>query len=134
MDSEVPADERRQASHVLIPYRVALRFELADGGVQVHRGPQNNAIQDESEDAELVLQSAFIAVVQLALLAVADLAGEGVAAFLEVADVLDVATVGLVDVDVVEDYVESTVVKSRRSAARVSKLRLRRSRRASTAA
>jgi len=34
---------------------------------------------------------------------VADLAGEGVAAFLEVADALDIAAVGLVDVDVVED-------------------------------
>jgi hypothetical protein len=38
-------------------------------------------------------------VVQLALLAVADLAGRGVAAFLQVADVLDVAAVGFVDVD-----------------------------------
>jgi hypothetical protein len=42
-------------------------------------------------------------VVQLALLAVADLAGEGVAAFLQVADAFDVAAVGLVEVDVVED-------------------------------
>jgi hypothetical protein len=42
-------------------------------------------------------------VVQLALLAVADLAGEGVTTFLQVADPLDVAAVGLVEVDVVED-------------------------------
>lgn len=40
--------------------------------------------------------------VELALLAPADLAGEGVAVLLEVADVLDVAAVGLVDVDVSE--------------------------------
>jgi hypothetical protein len=34
---------------------------------------------------------------------VADLAGQGVAAFLQVADALDVAAVGLVHVDVVQD-------------------------------
>jgi hypothetical protein len=85
------------------PHRIPARPELADGGVQVHRGPQNHAIQDEPQDAELVLQAAFVPVVELVLLAVADLAGEGVAAFLEVADALDVAAVGLVGVDVVED-------------------------------
>src|SRR5689334_4093147 len=50
-----------------------------------------------------VLKSAFVPVVELAFPAVADLAGEGVAVLLEVADVLDVAAVGLVDVDELED-------------------------------
>ncbi|WSA16628.1 hypothetical protein OHB15_44570 [Streptosporangium subroseum] len=73
---------------------------MADRGVQVDRGPQHDAVQDESENAELVFQAAFVAVVQLALLAVADLAGQDVAAFPQVADGLDVAPVGLIDVDV----------------------------------
>jgi hypothetical protein len=64
---------------------------MPDRGVEVHRGPQHNGVEDQAEDAELVFQAAFVVVEQFALLAVADGAGQIVAAFLEVADVLDVA-------------------------------------------
>src|SRR5713226_7312194 len=37
INAQVGADERGQAGHVLIPYRVALGLQLADGGVQVDR-------------------------------------------------------------------------------------------------
>jgi hypothetical protein len=88
-------DERREPGHVLLPDGVALGFELADGGVEVDGRPEGGAVEDQAERAELVFKSAFVAVVELAFLAVADLAGEGVAVLLEVADVLDVAAVGL---------------------------------------
>ena len=78
-------------------------LELADGGVEGDGGPEGGAVQHQAEDAELVLQAALVAVVELAFLAVGDLAGEGVAVLLEVADVLDVAAVGLVHVDELED-------------------------------
>jgi hypothetical protein len=96
-------DERGQPGHVLLPHRVALGLELADGGVEVDGGPEGCAVEDEAECAELVFQTALVAVVELALLAVADLAGEGVAVLLEVADVLDASPVGLIDVDVGQD-------------------------------
>ena len=100
---EPGVDERGQPGHVFVPDRVALGLELTDRGVQVDGRPQYHAVQDQAERAELVLQAALVPVVQLALLAVADLAGQGVTTFLQVADPLDVAAVGLVDVDVVED-------------------------------
>jgi len=56
-----------------------------------------------SEHAELIFEPSFVAVEQLALLAVADGAGQVVAAFLQVADVLDVAAIGLVGIDVGQD-------------------------------
>jgi hypothetical protein len=103
VDAQVPAHERGEPGHVLIEDRIALGPELADGGIQVDGRPERHAVQHQAEGAELVLQSALIAVIQLALLPVADLPREGVPAFLEVADALDVAAVGLVDVDVAED-------------------------------
>ena len=51
--TEVAADERGQAGHVLLAHGVALCPELADGGVRVDRRPQNDAIQDKAERAEL---------------------------------------------------------------------------------
>jgi hypothetical protein len=101
--SEVLAHERAESGHVLVSDWVPLGLELADGGVKVDGRPQNHAIQNESEDAELVFKAPFVAVEQLALAAVADLAGQVVAAFLQVADVLDVAPVGLVGVDEGQD-------------------------------
>jgi len=103
VDAQVPAHERGEPGHVLIEDRIALGPELGDRGVQVHRGPQDHAIQDESEHAELIFEPSFVAVEQLALLAVADGAGQVVAAFLQVADVLDVAAIGLVGIDVGQD-------------------------------
>src|SRR6266702_2585813 len=100
VDAQVPAHERGEPGHVLIEDRIALGPELADGGIQVDGRPERHAVQHQAEGAELVLQTALIAVIQLALLPVADLPREGVPAFLEVADALDVAAVGLVDVDV----------------------------------
>ncbi|MFC6881861.1 hypothetical protein ACFQKB_19050 [Actinomadura yumaensis] len=38
--------------HVLLADRVVLDFELAYGGVQVHRGSQNDAVHNQAEDAE----------------------------------------------------------------------------------
>ena len=81
VDAEVPADERGKPGHVLLEHRVALGPELADGGIEVDGRPQDDAIQDKAERAELVLQAALVAVVQLAFLPVADLPGQGVAAF-----------------------------------------------------
>jgi hypothetical protein len=103
VDAEVAAYERGQPCQVLVQYRVALGPELADGCVEVDGGPQHHAVEHQAEGAELVLQAALVALVQLALLPVADLPGQGVAAFLQVADALDVAPVGLVGVDVAED-------------------------------
>jgi len=65
VDAHVAADERGQAGHVLVPDGVALAPELADGGVQVDGGPQHDAVQRQSEGAELVLQAALVPVVQL---------------------------------------------------------------------
>lgn len=50
-------DKRGQAGHVLVTDRVALRLESADGGVQVDHRPQNDAVQDETQDAQLVFQA-----------------------------------------------------------------------------
>lgn len=75
--------------------RVALGPELLDYGVEVDDGPVGDAVEDEAEGAELVLQAALVAVVELTLLAVPDLPSQGVPSFLEVADALDVAAVGL---------------------------------------
>nr|WP_205717451.1 hypothetical protein [Actinomadura soli] len=96
-------DERREPGHVLLPDRVALGFELADDGVQVDGRPESGAVEDQAERAEPVLKAAFVPVIELAFPAVADLAGQGVAVLLEVADVLDVAPVCLVDVDKLKD-------------------------------
>lgn len=93
MHAEVGAHERGQPGDVLIKDGVALGAEGRDGGVEVDGVPQDYAVQDEAEDAELVLQTAFVAVEQFALLAVADGAGQVVAAFLEVADGFDVTAV-----------------------------------------
>ena len=103
MDAQVGADERGQAGHVLLTCLVALCPELTDGGTEVDSRPQHDAIQDKAERAELVLQAALVPVVQLSLLPVADLPGQGVAALLQVADALDVAAVGLINVDVGQD-------------------------------
>ena len=50
---EVLAHERAEPGHVLVSDWVPLGLELADGGVKVDSPPQNNAIQNKSEDAEL---------------------------------------------------------------------------------
>jgi hypothetical protein len=71
----VGVDERAQAGHVLIPDRGASGLELADRGIQVDRRPQRDAVQHQAQDSELVLQAALVPVVQLALLAMADIAG-----------------------------------------------------------
>jgi hypothetical protein len=76
VDAEVPSDEGREPRHVLLQDRVALGSELADGGVEVDGRPQHDAVEHEAEGAELVLQAAFVAVVQLALAAV-DLKASG---------------------------------------------------------
>ena len=60
INAQVGADERGQAGHVLIPYRVALGLELADGGVQVDRRPKHDAVQDQPEGAELVLSEMIL--------------------------------------------------------------------------
>ena len=73
-----------------------------EGGVHVDGVPQDDAVDDEAERAELVLHAGVVALVELALVAVEHQAGERVAAFLEVADRFDVAAVSLV-VEVGED-------------------------------
>src|SRR5450755_941932 len=103
VDAQVGVVEGRQPGHVLLPHRVTLGLQPADGGVQVNGRPEGGAVEDEAERAELVLQAALVAVAELALLAVADLPGQGVAVLLQVADVLDVTAVGLVHIDELED-------------------------------
>jgi hypothetical protein len=95
VDPEVPADERGKPGHILLEHGVALGPELADGGIEVDGRPQDDAIQDQAEGAELVLQAALVPVVQLAFPPVADLPGQGVPSFLQVADALDVAAVAV---------------------------------------
>jgi hypothetical protein len=60
VDPQAAADERGEPGHVLVPDRVALGLELADGGVQVDGRPQNEAIQDKAEGAELVLSEMIL--------------------------------------------------------------------------
>ena len=91
MHSQVLAHERAEPGGVFLEHRVALGLQLPDRGVEVHRGPQHDGVEDQAEDAELVFQPAFVVVEQFALLAVADGAGQVVTAFLEVADVLNIA-------------------------------------------
>ena len=62
--------------------------ELLERGVHVDGVPQHDAVEHQAERAELVLHPLAVALVQLALGAVEHLAGERVAALLEVADPL----------------------------------------------
>ena len=75
---------------------MAVGSEAGDGEVDVVGVPEHDAVEDEAERAELVLHAFVVALVELALLAVEDLLGEGVAAFLEVPDAFDLASVGFV--------------------------------------
>ncbi len=74
---------------------VAFGSELFDGEVDVVRVPQHDAVDDEPERSELILHAFVVALEQFALATVQDALGEGVAAFLEVADSFDVASVGV---------------------------------------
>ena len=81
------ADERAQPGRVFIADGVALGFQLLERGVEVDGGPQHDGVEDQAEDAELIFQAALVVVEQLALLAVADGAGQVVPAFLQVTGV-----------------------------------------------
>lgn len=60
---EALAHERAESGHVLVSDWVSLGLELADGDVKVDSRPQNHAIQNKPEDAELVFKAPFVAVV-----------------------------------------------------------------------
>jgi uncharacterized protein (DUF58 family) len=102
VEVDVPAHVRREALEVGIEDGVASRAQVADGVVEVDGVPQRDRVQDESERAELVFHPVSVAVAQLAFATVERGPAEVVAAFLEVADRFDLASVRLV-VDVVED-------------------------------
>ncbi len=99
---EVVANERGEPRDILVPDFAAMGAELVKGGVHAARVPEHDAVQDKAERSEPVFHPLVVALIQLALLAVEDMTGEGVAAFLEVADALDMATVGVV-IDIDED-------------------------------
>src|SRR5450755_996494 len=91
-----------QPDYVLVEYGVAAGAELLECGVDVDGVPQDDAVEHQVERAELVLHPLAVALIQLALGAVEHLAGERVAALLEVADPLHLAPVALV-IDQMED-------------------------------
>ena len=65
MHAQVLAGKRAEACDVLLADRAALVLDLFDGGVEVRGVPQDNTIQDQTQDAEVVLEPAFVAVEQL---------------------------------------------------------------------
>jgi hypothetical protein len=73
--------------------------ELVQGGININRIPENDTVQNDAARGELVFH-ALVALVQLAFLAVEDLGGRRVPAFLQVARGLDVAPVGPVPIAV----------------------------------
>src|ERR1035438_8841418 len=91
-----------QPDYVLVEYGVAAGAELLERGVDVDGVPQDDAVEHQAERAELVLHPLAVALIQLALGAVEHLAGERMAALLEVADPLHLAPVALV-IDQLED-------------------------------
>jgi len=102
------AHEGGQPSDVSVGDRVAGGPELFERCVDVDGVPQHDAVEDQAKGSELGLHAGVVALVELALAAVEYLLRQVVATFLEVADALDVAPVGLVvdegeDVERLED-------------------------------
>ena len=53
VDVDVFAHVRREPGHVFVSHRVALGAQAGQGSVEVHRGPQRDAVEDQAESAEL---------------------------------------------------------------------------------
>jgi hypothetical protein len=78
--------------------RVPAGAQGGQGGVQVGRVPQRDAVQEQAERAELIFHPLVVLLPQLARLAVEDVPPQVVPGFLQVAHGLDVAAVvGVVD-------------------------------------
>ncbi len=67
--------------------------ELGEDRVDVDGVPQGDAGQPETQRTQLFFHAGQVALMDLAVLAVAQMTGDAVATFLQVADVLDVAPV-----------------------------------------
>ncbi len=76
--------ERRKPSLILRLNRVAFAAKLSQDGVRVQRVPQDDDVDDQTEGAELIFLALTVALVQLATLAVENVAGQAVAAFAEI--------------------------------------------------
>ena len=95
LDVDVFADVWREPWQIVGVDGMAIGLELGDGGVEVGGVPEGDAVEDEAEGAELVFHSFSVGLPELAFAAVEDVAGEVVAAFLEVAHLFDLPPVGL---------------------------------------
>ena len=87
-ERDVLADEWREAADVLVVDLVAIGAEMLDGPLGVDRVVEDDAVDDESERAELLFLPVPVWLAKLALVAVEYVAAEVVAAFaaVELAD------------------------------------------------
>lgn len=88
------AHERGEAGDILVADVKAVGAQAIEGGVHVAGVEQHQGVEDQAERADLVLHALLVVLVELASAAVEDLAGERVAALLEVGLGLDLAPVG----------------------------------------
>ena len=81
---DVLVPERRKPCLILRLNRVALAAKQSQDGVRVQPVPQDDHVDDQTEGAELILLAFAVPLVQLAALAVENVAGQGVPAFAEI--------------------------------------------------
>jgi len=82
---EVSAHVGREPHDVLVAHRIALVAQPGERGVEVDGVPQRDAVQHQSQRAELVLHALVVGATQIPAAAVEDVSGQVVAAFLQVA-------------------------------------------------
>ena len=108
VDIDMPSHERAEPGDVFVANRISLSAQLLQRGINVDRVPENNAVQDDAQGAELVFHPFPVSLEQFASATVEYLLGERVPSLLEVAHSLDAAPVGLTvddrqDVEGLED-------------------------------
>jgi hypothetical protein len=81
-EGDVVAAERAEALDVLVAgFAAGAGGDVIDGALGVDRAVENDGVDDQAEGAELLFLAFAVGLAQLAAAAVADVAGEAVAAF-----------------------------------------------------
>ena len=108
---DVASHERAETCDIFVSHGISLGPQLVQGGVDIDGVPENDAVQNDTQRAKLILHSFPIPLEQFAAAAVEYLLGERVPSFLEVAHSLDAAPVGRAvdDLEDVEGFEDAAV-------------------------
>jgi hypothetical protein len=85
VDVDVVSHEGTESCDVFVSHGVSLGSQLAQCRVDIDRIPENDAVQNDAQRAELVFHSFPVPLEQFAAASVEYLLGERVPSFLEVA-------------------------------------------------